>query len=374
MPRRSLVLAAGLLLIVVALLPTALRKMPDFEVYWRAGRRAIAAEPLYRPEDGHYQLKYLPAFALLVAPVAMLPLAAAKGVWLLATLLAMGMLVRDSLRMAQRGRLPTRIVALLVLLAMLKFFLHELTLGQSNALMAWLLVLAVSLLRSGREVPAGLLVALAVIVKPYAAAFVPYLALRRRWRALGVSITGVLVSLAAPAAIYGWTGSAALLRSWFDTVSASTPANLLGQDNVSIWAMYAKWLGVGSAAFWLATITVGAVAALFLLIVRRGRASVDGDYLEMAALLILMPLCSPQGWDYVLLVSTPAVVLVINRFGDMPPAVRAASVVAVVVMAFSVFDLMGRQAYAQFMALSTITICALVLFAALASMRWKAIA
>ena len=30
-------------------------KMPDFEVFWRAGERAAAAEPLYRVADGHYQ-------------------------------------------------------------------------------------------------------------------------------------------------------------------------------------------------------------------------------------------------------------------------------------------------------------------------------
>ena len=46
----------------------AAAKMPDFEVYWRAGGRALAAEPLYREEDEHFQLKYLPAFAVLGHP------------------------------------------------------------------------------------------------------------------------------------------------------------------------------------------------------------------------------------------------------------------------------------------------------------------
>ena len=55
--------------------------MPDFEVYWRAGARALAAEPLYREEDGHYQFKYLPAFAMLAIPAALLPLPVAKGIW-----------------------------------------------------------------------------------------------------------------------------------------------------------------------------------------------------------------------------------------------------------------------------------------------------
>ena len=39
--------------------------MADFEVYWTAANRALDAQPLYQPADGHYQFKYLPAFAFL---------------------------------------------------------------------------------------------------------------------------------------------------------------------------------------------------------------------------------------------------------------------------------------------------------------------
>ena len=53
--------------------------MPDFEVYWRAGVRALAAEPLYREEDAHFRLKYLPAFAVLCIPAGLLPLTASKA-------------------------------------------------------------------------------------------------------------------------------------------------------------------------------------------------------------------------------------------------------------------------------------------------------
>ena len=44
--------------------------MVDFEVYRTAAARALDAEPLYRADDGHYQFKYLPAFALAMAPFA----------------------------------------------------------------------------------------------------------------------------------------------------------------------------------------------------------------------------------------------------------------------------------------------------------------
>ena len=44
------------------------REMIDFLTWRQAVVRALDAEPLYRPEDGHYQFKYLPLFALLMAP------------------------------------------------------------------------------------------------------------------------------------------------------------------------------------------------------------------------------------------------------------------------------------------------------------------
>ena len=40
----------------------------DFVVPRTAAFRALAHEPLYRVDDGHYQYKYLPAFALVMIP------------------------------------------------------------------------------------------------------------------------------------------------------------------------------------------------------------------------------------------------------------------------------------------------------------------
>src|SRR5579871_6749434 len=59
----------------------ARRDLVDFEVYRTAAIRAEASEPLYRPDDGHYQFKYLPAFAVLMAPIAWGNAEATKAIW-----------------------------------------------------------------------------------------------------------------------------------------------------------------------------------------------------------------------------------------------------------------------------------------------------
>src|SRR5204862_6956380 len=114
---------------------------PDFQVYWTAGARALAAEPLYRADDGHYQFKYLPAFALLASPVSLAPLPAAKASWFAASTLLMMALLWLSLRAMPELRVSGPVLVVLTFLAMAKFYAHELVLGQVNLLFGAIAVL-----------------------------------------------------------------------------------------------------------------------------------------------------------------------------------------------------------------------------------------
>jgi hypothetical protein len=97
-------------------------------------------------------------------------------------------------------------------------------------------------------------------------------------------------------------------------------------------------------------------------------------YLEFGLLMLLVPLISPQGWDYVLLVATPAVVCLMDRFSEMTPPWRAATAVAAGLMSFTIFDLLGRALYARLMAVSIVSVAALALFVSLAHLRARALA
>jgi len=54
---------------------------------------------------------------------------------------------------------------------------------------------------------------------------------------------GLAIVLILPAALYGWRGNIDLHCDWWQTVTASTPPNLLNQDNISLAALFAKWFG-----------------------------------------------------------------------------------------------------------------------------------
>ena len=364
-----MLLAAVTLALAVLFVGKISRKMPDLEVYWTAASRASHAEALYRPEDGHYQFKYLPGFAVLTIPLAAVSLDIAKAIWFVTSVALLGLLLALSLRLLPDRRRRVWVLIALTALVMLKFYGHELVLGQMNALFAVIVVVAILAARNGRETALGALVALAIVVKPYAVIFLPWLAARRqRASIIAVLAGGVIVAL-LPAVVYGLQSDIQLHRDWWLTVTTSTAPNLMNADNVSIAAMWTKWIGMGRPAAILAAAT-SAIALGSAAITFARRTSVPSpDPLEGAMLLTLIPLLSPQGWDYVFLVSTPAIMLLVNYDDMLPRIVRGLTWIALAVIALSVYDIMGRTAYSVFMSLSAITVCYFVVVAALYALR-----
>jgi hypothetical protein len=244
-------------------------------------------------------------------------------------------------------------------------------LGQVNLLFATIVVLAIVWLRNSRDAAAGVLLALAVVVKPYAVIFAPWLATRPRRGAFVAMIAGLLVLLVLPAVRYGWDGNLGLLRDWWRTVTTTTAPNLLNPDNVSLSAMFAKWLGPESPATVMAAAT-GSILLILAGIVIAGRGLLKTpDTLEASLLLLLIPLLSPQGWDYVFLIATPAVMLLINEMPSLPRGLRYATMASIAIVALSIFDIMGRTAYSTFMRLSLVTVFVLVEYAALVTLRFR---
>jgi hypothetical protein len=346
------------------------RKMPDFDVYWTAGAHAHAAAPLYRAEDGHYVFKYLPAFAFAAIPLSFMPLTAAKAIWFAASAVLMIVLLGLSVQILPSVHRPPPLLVVLTFAAMAKFYAHELVLGQVNLLFAVVVVLAIVCLQSGRRIAAGILLALAVVVKPYGIVFLPWLLSRRDRYPFAAMSLGLLAVLLVPAAVYGWHGNLLLHLDWWHTVTGSTVPNLLNQDNVSIAGMFEKWFGTAGQTRGLTAATSTVLLGLVAVVVAARGALQRTDALEAGLLLMLIPLLSPQGWDYVLLISTPAVMLLFDNLSSVPGGLRPASALAAAIAALSIYDLIGRTAYAEFMALSAITVCVLVEFAALVSLRF----
>jgi hypothetical protein len=372
--RQVLVAAFLIALSVWAFVFKASSRMPDLEVYWSAGGRAALAEPLYRVEDRHFQFKYFPAFAMLAIPLGVLPLPVAKGLWFFTSVALLVVLLVLVPRLLIERRKSTALLIAITIVALGKFYVHELMLGQVNLLLAVVVTCALLAMKTKREGMAGLLVALAIVIKPYAVIFVPWLVARRNRSSVLAVVAGVAAALVLPAVMYGLGQTAALHRDWWRTVTDTTAPNLMTADNVSLASMNARWLGQGSLATSIAILTAAVLLAAAALVFAHRRGIVFPEGLEAGLLLTLMPLLSPQGWDYVFLLSTPAVVYLANYEDRLPQPLRAMTIGALAIIGLTVFDLVGRTVYQAFMQISGIPICFFVVITALCVLRRLGIA
>jgi len=388
LPKKSrlvLVLAAALLFLVLFLVKVK-NEMHDFQVNYTAGLRLGQGETIYRPwkpdpgweNDGHWQFKYSPFSALVYLPLSFLPMTAAKGVWYALILVSIGTLIGVSLKLAAFQADQAVVGAFLSFLILAKFFLRELQLGQINAVitailivMTWLLVKHEDAPSPGRERTAGLLWGLASALKPYAVIFLPYFILKRKWRALAAGIAVLAASLFVPALFYGVQGNWIVIREWITSLSESTSALITSQDNVSLLACLNKWTENSTLAVILFGAAVALLAVLTLAFILRGKSAPRPAVLECALLIVFIPLLSPLGWDYTFLSAFLAVALIIRHFAVFPRPWKILLAIDLAVIALSLYDLLGRRPYGQFMNWSVPTVNFLIIVAALFYLRMK---
>ena len=358
-----------------ALLRSERGELVDFAVPRTAAQRALAAEPLYRPDDGHFQYKYLPAFAIVMIPFAPLPKALAEAAWFALTVAMAWAFVKISLRWLPDRRSPAPRLIWITLLLNGKFLVKELAFGQFNLPLALLLMAVIGAANRRRGPLAAALTGAAVFVKPYALVMVPWLLWTQGWRVVPALLAVLAAGLALPAVLYGWDGNLLLLQDWYATVAETTAPNLLSAENVSFASLWTKWIGDGPTASGLALLMAVAALGLALVVVLQRRPGMAfPEYLEGAYLLLLIPLLSPQGWDYVLLLALPGYMCLVDRWKELRPPWRAAAATGFVLTSFTVFDLLGRQLYTQLMLWSAASVGAVLVGLALARLRRRGLA
>ena len=179
-----------------------------------------------------------PIMALVLKPFMALPPFTGAVVWLLAKAALAAVMFVWALRLAaEPGKRFPPFAAVMVGLLSLHPILGDLQHGNVNVFIAFLVFAALELFRRGWDVPAGVVLALAIACKVTPALFVAYFgwkavhggwaAVRERtslpaavWRSGGAVLLGCLVGLgvwlfAVPGAVLGFERNSALLRSWY---------------------------------------------------------------------------------------------------------------------------------------------------------------
>ncbi|MCS7178673.1 MAG: DUF2029 domain-containing protein, partial [Anaerolineae bacterium] len=238
-----------------------------------------------------------PHFALIMAPLSLLPLDLAFGCWAVFQVGLLGLLLGRGASLVAQWNSTERWVLLSGLLAFFPLFLHflygSLTLFVLLCLVEWALAL-----KKGNDLRAGIWLTLAA-VKPQAALF-PALVLLggRRWRALaGASAAGLLI-IAGTAALLGPTIWPDYLR-WLATTSGYFDRfGIYPEAMDNLRGTLALWWGAERASL-IQGVSMGALAtgAVVVLALWARSRWVPGEPefdLRLALTLVLGALLSPH--------------------------------------------------------------------------------
>ena len=268
-------------------------------------------------ENPNYYL-YPPLFALLFAPVTLLPYGAAYVAWLglgVFFLAASSWLFLSSLDAPLRSTRGMLLAAGAILTACLFYpVARNLAIGQSSLLLLLLMTGVMVKLRSrtrAGDAWAGVCLAGGILLKLTPALFLPYLALRRRWRALGYSMAALVLLMAVSIGAVGLEPH----RVYFERMVPQLSGGTAFYPNQSLTGLVARISGedlrladlldpaaaAARVARWLGLILMGVT---LLLAVRRRAASPasphdpDEDDRGFGLLLLAGLAASPISWEH----------------------------------------------------------------------------
>jgi hypothetical protein len=350
----------------------------DFEVFHTAASRALRGEDLYRPgPDGYYQFKYGPPAAFLFAPFTALGVGAAKIAWWLvvAAVATANLFLAVALAAPGEARRDPRRVARVVLLVAALSSVHviaELHLGQVNQLLLAAYLLMGLALVAGRPRSHGALLAVSLFVKPFALVFVPYLALKRRWRELAYAAGFTAALAAAPLATFTPAALARQYGGWASALGAelATKGDLLRPGNHTVFSILARYTPLrllpqtATTGLVLRGVVLAALAAGIVAFVRAGRRLPRPEAAEVALLLSLVPLLAFTSAN-AFGATAPALVVLLLAWRACRP-IRPLAAAGACLVGIGHWDLLGPGGFARFEELSLVGIGALLVVAALA--------
>ena len=200
-------------------------RMHDLEVDYRAASNFLHGQPVYFQlfalQSGYF--KYSPLSLFFLVPLACLPLAVAKlahFVVSVALLIVTTPVLERFLATAFFGGRQARSTAIQLIstLVVIVLYERELGLGNHTIMLLAMVVWSCTLMVSGRERTAGLVLGLAILLKPHFLVLTPLLVVRRRFAAVTTCAATLLGGVVVPTIALGPQRSLMLHREWGETM------------------------------------------------------------------------------------------------------------------------------------------------------------
>lgn len=368
----------------------------DFPLYHAAGAKVLAGDfALYPAEltDGSgtvtgHSFRYAPIFALLFAPLALLPLPAAALILYGLKLLGCAYIFRVISRRLPSPA-PVRRVVLLAVLVTGGYLVEEFRNGNLHFLIAVLMVLAFDQAQRGRVALSACSLAFAILAKVVPGLLLAYFVFRRQFTVAIATVAATVLLLLVPSVVMGWETNARLTGTFFRYAAMKADE----QANHSLRGALRRYLTVNTAddprnpdwnvasldprtvdALWLIVVAAAAIGALITF--RQAPRDDEQALIELALLFLVMLLVSPHSqriYYSTLLVPAAVGLTVLYRNPGAPGAglLRAGLMVVGITGSLMPFLLGTRRLAVAFEALSPHVLALLFFTASLVVMHGR---
>lgn len=311
---------------------TTVGRNKDYPLWYATGRAFMSGDDYYPPAAGTvFPFMYPPFAALLLGLLSELGPDVALVVLVLLNVVSLAVAVELSVRLAA-GTADVSLWVRVIPATICLFFVNDMfLLGQPNLGLLCLVLGGLMLVRSGRGVGGGGLLAAAAAIKAFPAVVLVYLVWRRQWVAAAAMVAFTALFLVPlPATVRGWDRSVTELKRWADGMLfkqgesgfGQRPEQSLGWRNQSVFGVGHRLLRPVNAEAdnfdWppksvfvnVVTLThrqalagiVGFAGLLGLGFVSvmpaRRRRTRESDALEIGILTVLVIVCTPYTFSY----------------------------------------------------------------------------
>ncbi|MBI4431079.1 MAG: DUF2029 domain-containing protein [Candidatus Omnitrophica bacterium] len=212
----------------------------DFHSYFKGGLALRTGAPLYfDPEEPSF--RYSPFFALLMAPLTILPKQAAYFLWQILMITQFLAILHWGRELADKSGLAGSPTPLWLygssLILIPNFVMANFDKGQANIFLLFWLLCGWLLLQKNRPCAAGVCLAISILTKVTSILILPFLLWRREFKCLAGSLISLVVLLLVPWTLNGFPDGFKTLRDWIVwTRQAHDHYFLAGQANQSLFA------------------------------------------------------------------------------------------------------------------------------------------
>jgi hypothetical protein len=225
----------------------------DYEVYYSAANSFLRGDAVYGIPyglgSGYY--KYSPFALLVFAPFSLLPFYVAKvfhfvilSICITTTIILSYKLIISNFPLKNNIKNPN-LLLFLIFLPLIPNIYTELHLGNINSALLLIFIIALLYLMKGKDLKAGLLLALGILIKPHFLIFLPFLLFRKKFNCFIYTVIGIIAGLLLPSLFIGMGHNVELHKQWLTTMQIHNNSLISGQDTLFSWL----YRGVGHFFF-----------------------------------------------------------------------------------------------------------------------------